>query len=313
MANLKPKGLTVSIVFDAMSLNYGESIGNISELKKLSRSGELLSYISRQAIRFDIYRILTEIFGIDKNKPNPLTVQKDVIQFSPEANIRDYVEVDLFGYMKTVKDKGSITRPAVVRINPAVSLEPMMLDVEFGTNLNFSQRTNTNPNPFQFEHHLSLYTYTVTIELDRVGEDPNDNISLDPQEKAERVNMVLEVLKFLNRNIKGRMESLNPIFAIGGVYDVKNPFFLGRIKTKYNPETRKYLIDDQIISSTLSISLNGKEIKNDTYIGILEGFWENEESIKQLLDSGKVTNVNAFFENLKQKVKEYYGVNNGTT
>ncbi len=29
------KGLTISVIFDAMSLNYGEGLGNISELKKL--------------------------------------------------------------------------------------------------------------------------------------------------------------------------------------------------------------------------------------------------------------------------------------
>lgn len=63
MSNLQPKGLTISIIFDAMSLNYGEGVGNISELKKLSRSGELYSYESRQAIRFDTYRLLKEILG----------------------------------------------------------------------------------------------------------------------------------------------------------------------------------------------------------------------------------------------------------
>lgn len=34
---MNKKGLTLSIVFKAQSLNYGEGIGNISELKKLSR------------------------------------------------------------------------------------------------------------------------------------------------------------------------------------------------------------------------------------------------------------------------------------
>jgi CRISPR-associated protein Cst2 len=61
---MKAKGLTVSIIFDAMSLNYGEGVGNISELKKLSRNGELYSYESRQAIRYDIYRLLKENFNI---------------------------------------------------------------------------------------------------------------------------------------------------------------------------------------------------------------------------------------------------------
>ena len=308
MANPKPQGLTLSVIFDAMSLNYGEGVGNISELKKLSRSGELLSYESRQAIRYDIYRMLKELFNIDSDKEEPLTTEQDVVQFKPEANIKDYVEADLFGYMKTEKNKGSLTRPAVVRISPAISLEPMFLDVEFGTNLNFAQRAGANPNPFQFEHHLSLYSYTITIELDRVGEDPNDNISLEPQEKARRVNMVLDVLKVLNRNIKGRMESLNPLFAIGGVYNVKNPFFMGRLKIKYNRETRKYLLDTPIIQSVLEMSFNGEKIKDNTHVGVVKGYWENGEEIKGLVDEDKFHNVNDFFEALKQKVNEYYGV-----
>ena len=35
-------GLTISLIFDGMSLNYGEGLGNISELKKLS---EAVNYI----------------------------------------------------------------------------------------------------------------------------------------------------------------------------------------------------------------------------------------------------------------------------
>ena len=38
MDNIKnKKGLSITLVFKGQSLNYGEGIGNISELKKLSR------------------------------------------------------------------------------------------------------------------------------------------------------------------------------------------------------------------------------------------------------------------------------------
>ena len=38
MSEIKEKnGLSITIIFKAQSLNYGEGIGNISELKKLSR------------------------------------------------------------------------------------------------------------------------------------------------------------------------------------------------------------------------------------------------------------------------------------
>lgn len=298
------KGLTATIVFDGMSLNYGEGVGNISELKKLSRGGEFYSYLSRQAIRYDIYRMLKETFSMDTDKENPLTKEQQVVQFKPEVNIKDYVEADLFGYMKT-KERGSVTRPAVVRITPAISLEPMYNDLEFGSNKNFADRCNTNPNIFQFEHHYSLYSYTIAIDLDRIGRDENDNTDLEPEIKSERVCNVLEVLKVLNRDIKGRTESLNPLFAIGGLYNVKNPFFLNKIKVTYNKEKKAYSLNTEILQSTMALSFNNEKVGDNTIVGYIKGFWLNEEEISKLC--GKVfDNTGEFFDTMKERVKEYY-------
>jgi CRISPR-associated protein Cst2 len=297
-------GLTYTAIFEAMSLNYGEGVGNISELKKLTKGGEFYSYTSRQAIRYDIYRTLKESYNID-DKEDPLTKEQQVVQFKPDANIKDYVEMDLFGYMKTKKGQGSISRPAVVRISPAISLEPMEGDVEFGTNKNFADRAGTDPNPFQFEHHYSLYSYTVTVDLDRIGVDENDKIYLPPDEKAKRVNQLLEVLKVLTRNIKGRTESLSPIFAIGGVYDIKNPFFLNKLKVNYSKEEKKYGIDTEILDSQLSLSFDGKSIRDYTYVGYLKGYWLNESEFNKL--SKNVSDIDGFFSGLKDKVLETFG------
>jgi CRISPR-associated protein Cst2 len=298
------KGLTYTAIFEAMSLNYGEGVGNVSELKKLTKGGEFYSYTSRQAIRYDIYRTLKESYNID-DKEDPLTKEQQVVQFKPDANIKDYVEMDLFGYMKTKKGQGSISRPAVVRISPAISLEPMEGDVEFGTNKNFADRAGTDPNPFQFEHHYSLYSYTVTVDLDRIGVDENDKIYLSPDEKAKRVNQLLEVLKVLTRNIKGRTESLSPIFAIGGVYDIKNPFFLNKLKVNYSKEEKKYGIDTEILDSQLSLSFDGKPIRDYTYVGYLKGYWLNESEFNKL--SKNVSDIDGFFSKLKDKVLETFG------
>ena len=55
---MNSKGLTLTIIFKAQSLNYGEGIGNISELKKLTRgNGNVYTFASRQALRYDIARI----------------------------------------------------------------------------------------------------------------------------------------------------------------------------------------------------------------------------------------------------------------
>ncbi|MEJ5173149.1 MAG: type I-B CRISPR-associated protein Cas7/Cst2/DevR [Hydrogenothermaceae bacterium] len=297
-------GLTISVIFDGMSLNYGESTGNVSELKKLSKRDKLFTYLSRQAIRYDLYRTLKELYGIDSDKEEPLTANQNVIQFKPEANIKDYVEVDLFGYMKTKAKKGSDVRPAVVRVSPAVALEPMRFDVEFGTNLNFSKRLNTNPNIFQQEQQYSLFSYTLTVELDRVGVD--GNIKLDNVERANRVKMLLDAVKFLSRNIRGRMENLSPIFAIGGVYNVKNPFFLGRIKVGY--DEKGYYLNTDTIKSVLNLTLpDNSPLSSKTVLGMVEGYFLNQDKIKELIKQESY-DINHFFESLKNMVNQYYGV-----
>ncbi|MDW8095057.1 MAG: type I-B CRISPR-associated protein Cas7/Cst2/DevR [Caldimicrobium sp.] len=297
-------GLTLSVIFDGMSLNYGESVGNVSEVKKLTRRDKFFSYLSRQALRYELYRTMKELHYIDNGREEPLTNDKGVIQFKDSANIKDYIEVDLFGYMRTKGGETSDIRPAVVRVSPAVSLEPMKLDTEFGTNLNFAQRTGGTPNPFQFEHHSSLYAYTLTVELDRVGVDKD--IRLEPQERADRVCMLLDAVKFLTRNIKGRMENLSPIFAIGGVYPVKNPFFMGRLRIFY--DENGYYVDTKLLKSVLETELkDGEKILERSRIGMVEGYFLNEKDIKSLIQQDSY-DLNNLFNNLKSKVKEYYRV-----
>jgi len=76
---MEKKGLTITIIFLAESANYGESIGNVATLKKISRNrGEQYTYISRQAIRYNIIDQLEE-------KKSPVSKEKGVFQFKDEA------------------------------------------------------------------------------------------------------------------------------------------------------------------------------------------------------------------------------------
>ena len=338
------KGLTLTVIFEASSLNHGEAVGNISELKKLTRDGEVYTYISRQALRYEVFRKLRELYNVDAytDKEVPLSDDNGVIQFKPTANIKDYVEVDLFGYMKTEKskkskgkskedkynmDKDNIendkdssennnsakaakTRSAIVRFSPAISLSPMAFDIEFGANHDFAKRANTNPNPFQFEVHSSLYTYTVAIDLDRVGVDRNDRLELDGAEKPRRVCMVLDALKILDREIKGRTENLSPLFVIGGLYPIKNPFFLGRIKVNYDRNQGKYSINTKLIESALNLKINETSFVGEyTYCGLVDGFWANEDYIKEnIIKNPNGKTISDFFEELKSKVDEHYNL-----
>ena len=287
------KGLTMTIVFEAESANYGEGIGNITALKKLSRgNGSQYTYISRQAIRYNI----VEQLGEAKAEVEAMgSGEKKVVQFSPETTIKDYPELDFFGYLKTEKDAMAKKRSAIVRLSNAISTETFKGDLDFLTNIGLADRTKEKPSIAQAEIHKSYYVYTLAMDLDQIGIDKNDDIELPKEEKSRRVEKLLDTIAFLYRDIRGRRENLAPLFVIGGVYDIKNPIFENLVKVKENKILVKN-IDSGIFEN----------LRKDTFCGVVEGKFDNTQEIEDVLNS---TTIPKFFEQLKTKVREYYEIN----
>lgn len=298
------RGLSITMIMKAQSLNYGEGIGNIAELKKLSRGdGSVYTFASRQALRYDIARLGNKMFGwnlevVDKTK--------GTVQFKEGLTIRDSQEMDLFGYMKTAKKSddangGSDIRSAAVRLSHAISLEDYKSDMDFLNNKGLADRIPDFPNLANVEQHLSYYTYTVTIDLEKIGKD--GTVELENAEKAKRVVELLEILKVLNREIRGREENLSPLFIIGGMYGINSPFFLGRIKLE--GKKGEFSIDTDILRDTMKLKIGEEKIEDSTKIGILQKEFKNEEEIKTILPE-KTIGIQEFFEDLEKQVKEYY-------
>ena len=285
---MKNKGLTITMVIDAESANYGEGFNNITTLKKLTRGdGSTYTYISRQALRYNI----VEQMKCDNTPVEPIGKgDKKVIQFHPNATIKDYPEIDLFGYMKTENGNSANTRTAVVRLSNAISLEEFEADTDFLTNMGLAKRINENNSIAQSEIHKSYYAYTVTIDLDKVGVDKD--IEISEEEKKKRVKDLLKTIQFLYRDIKGRRENLSPIFVIGGIYDRKNPFFENRIQVVNNKLNVDILKD--IVNSD-------EDVKNNTKVGYVEGTFENNNEIKEKLQAEK---IGEFFDELIRKIEE---------
>ena len=61
----KKRAFTMTVIFKALSPNYGESVGNVSELKKLSHGGKSYSFVSRQALRHEFWKFLNSNYKID--------------------------------------------------------------------------------------------------------------------------------------------------------------------------------------------------------------------------------------------------------
>ena len=291
---MKREGLTITMIFLAESANYGESIGNISSLKKMSRGNyEQYSYISRQALRYNIVQ--------QANWDNtPIDDKSGVAQFAPSTTIKEYPEIDLFGYMKTTTVKGDdqnskggiATRSAVARLSNAIALEPFQGNLEFLTNTGLAKRNNLQNDIAQSEIHRSYYAYTISVDLDRVGVD--GKIDIPSTEKAERVKILLESVQYLYRDIKGRRENLSPLFIIGGRYARKNPFFENRVNVD----------GDKIKIETLKEILEDTSVKENTFVGIATGVFDNEKIIKEELNA---ESVGAVFAHLKEEVDQYYG------
>ncbi|WP_239255460.1 type I-B CRISPR-associated protein Cas7/Cst2/DevR [Listeria ilorinensis] len=296
---MQNKGLTLTIIFQAESANYGESMGNISELKKISRNnGEQYTYISRQALRYNMMEQIGEEVAPVHTEGSG---DKKVIQFNSDATIADYPELDFFGYLKTEKGTNGLKRSAKVRLSNAVSLETFKGDLDFLTNKGQADKLGENMNIAQAEIHKSYYRYTLTIDLDQIGID-NENgidnkIEISNKEKARRVSKLMDTIAFLYRDIRGRREDLKPLFIIGGVYDVKNPVFQNAVNMKDNAILVNELIDE----------LAYPGIEAQTAAGIASGQFANTDEVKQKLGERiPVSNVSQFFQTLKEKIDGYY-------
>lgn len=317
----------------ATSLNYGENIGNVSILKKLSLGdNSQITYVSDKALKYDIRRKGKEEKGwrlLDEKVKELIEKSKDgkklnVDKFAKEL-VQEYQEFDLFGGLLTnlkgadgkkveLSYGDSVKRTAPVKITYAYSISKFQGDMDFMNNIEAYNRYIRHIEQkdaqviTQSEQHTAHYYYTVAIDLDRIGvwETENGTEEMIPaEEKAKRVKDLLDIIRTLSRQIRGRYENLSPIFVIGGIYKVKNPFFMGCIGAT-ETEDRKLLLDVNRLLDCKGII--PEEERDNTLCGLLSGFFANEQEIREKLNCKSVGEV---FEELKNKVGEIYGVFKG--
>jgi CRISPR-associated protein Cst2 len=326
--------LTLTIITQrATSLNYGENIGNVSILKKLSLGdNSQITYVSDKALKYDIRRKGKEEKGwrlLDEKVKELIEKSKDgkklnVDKFAKEL-VQEYQEFDLFGGLLTnlkgadgkkveLSYGDSVKRTAPVKVTYAYSISKFQGDMDFMNNIEAYNRYIRHIEQkdaqviTQSEQHTAHYCYTIAVDLDRIGVWETENGTEDvipAEEKAKRVKDLLDIIRTLSRQIRGRYENLSPIFVIGGIYKVKNPFFMGCIGAK-ETEDGKLLLDINRLLDCKGII--PKEERDNTLCGLLSGFFANEQEIREKLNCKSIGEV---FEELKNKVGEIYGVSKG--
>lgn len=320
-------GLTITVITSkASSLNYGETIGNVSVLKKLSRGdSSQLTFVSDKALKYEIRRKGKEEKGwklLDEKlteyiEGNLKGSELDVDAFG-EALVKDYHEFDLLGglftNLKTDKKVklsygDSIKRTCPVKVTYAFSVSKFSGDLNFLNNIDAYNRyiKHVEDKPEQAiansEEHQSHYIYTLTIDLDRVGvwekEDGSQKEVLSEEETAKRVLDLLDIVMTLSRQIKGRWENLSPVFVVGGVFSSKHPFFMEGVEAQ--EENGKLRLNVARLKECAELVPE----QNKVVVGVLSGTFVNESELR---DAFNLKTIKGAFEELKRQVREHYGV-----
>ncbi|WP_415330591.1 type I-B CRISPR-associated protein Cas7/Cst2/DevR [Clostridium perfringens] len=295
---MKGKSVTLTVIAN-MTSNYGEGLGNISSVQKVFKNGKTYAARSKESLKNAIM-VQSGLYddletSLDK-KVNQKVVSKDL-------NVTNCRALE-GGYMNT--SDNTYVRKSSFYLTDAVSCDEFINEYRFHNNLylatNYAKHNNINLQgnaqkaglmPYQYEFDKSLKIYSLTIDLDMIGRDENfDSEEASAEEKAYRVNAILDAVKNLSLIVKGNLDNAEPIFVVGGIINRKTHYFENLVKVK---------------NDKLEITEELKDrINNGCYVGFLEGGnFENEVQIKEEL---KPLTVSKFFSNLEEEVRKFYGV-----
>ncbi|HAT4147390.1 TPA: type I-B CRISPR-associated protein Cas7/Cst2/DevR [Clostridium perfringens] len=295
---MKGKSVTLTVIAN-MTSNYGEGLGNISSVQKVFKNGKIYSARSKESLK----NAIMVQSGLYDDLETSLYKNVNQKLVSKDLNVTNCRALE-GGYMNT--SDNTYVRKSSFYLTDAVSCDEFINEYRFHNNLylatNYAKHNNINLQgnaqkaglmPYQYEFDKSIKIYSLTIDLDMIGRDENfDSEEASAEEKAYRVNAILDAVKNLSLIVKGNLDNAEPIFVVGGIINRKTHYFENLVKVK---------------NDKLEITEELKDrINNGCYVGFLEGGnFENEVQIKEEL---KPLTVSKFFSNLEEEVRKYYGV-----
>ena len=280
-----------------MTSNDGEGLGNIASVQKVYKNRKVYSIRSRESMKNAIMvqsgmydDLQTDVSGATQKKVNE------------ELNVANCRALE-GGYMNTTGS--TFIRKSSFYLTDAISCESFVNETRFHNNLYLAQNQAASKGinlqdsskesglmPYQYEYDKALKVYSITIDLDMIGKDENFKVEADNNEKAHRVNAILDAIENLTLTVKGNLDNAEPVFVVGGLSNRKTHYFENVVKV----ENEKLILSDDLkekISSEYSVALLKSNVFNN-----------QAEIIKELQPKSIVT----FFNELKSEVKNYYGV-----
>lgn len=294
---MKNKALTLTVIA-RMTSNYGEGLGNIASVQKVFRDGRTYATRSRESLKNAIM--------VNSGMYDDLQVQVDgatqkLVNDSINASNCRALEG---GYMNTSGQ--TKIRKSSFYVTDAIACDEFVNETRFHNNLflagryardnqlNLQERAKESGlMPYQYEYDKSMKQYSLTIQLDEVGKDENFDAEAGADEKAARVNSILNAVELLSLVVKGNLDNAEPIFVVGGIGNYKTHYFENVVRVE---------------NGNLSITQDLKDKLNRGYkVGLLEGSnFVNESRIKEELNP---ITVPRFFDQLRKEVEAYYAGN----
>ena len=290
------KSITLTVVAN-MTSNYGEGLGNISSVQKVYKNRKVYSIRSRESMKNAIMvqsgmydDLQTDVSGATQKKVNE------------ELNVANCRALE-GGYMNTTGS--TFIRKSSFYLTDAISCESFVNETRFHNNLYLAQNQAASKGinlqdsskesglmPYQYEYDKALKVYSITIDLDMIGKDENFKVEADNNEKAHRVNAILDAIENLTLTVKGNLDNAEPVFVVGGLSNRKTHYFENVVKV----ENEKLILSDDL-KEKISLGYSVALLKSNV-------FKNQAEIIKELQPKSIVT----FFNELKSEVKNYYGV-----
>ncbi|MCK5177806.1 MAG: type I-B CRISPR-associated protein Cas7/Cst2/DevR [Candidatus Aenigmarchaeota archaeon] len=271
---------------DLTNLNSGIGGSNLVDIKRYKKNGVDYPYVSGQAMR---HYLKESIMRITDKKT--YCIPKDNGETC--GNIKDCILCDLFGFMITIKGKGSVTRVSPVKMSPAMGL----LSFKDNSTLDFLVRYKTDksgkqsPDPVNIELGVNIYKAGLSIDLQRVADEEESCVKNQKTNGnkdgtdikvngIERVKTVLEAFKNLSDYSKQArlLTDFTPNFLLIGLQDKYNHLLQKALILRKNKN-----IDTDRLNEVLTM-LKGETI----YAGILSGTIDNEKEVKEILKNNKI-------------------------
>ena len=312
------KAISLGYLFrvSAGNVNASHTEGNVLVTKKVTLpDGSSLPYVSGQAIR-RMLRDRLEDLGWTLSEP---FCEVSGQQVTPPVRPWKFIDEDLFGYLDP---SGGKRRTSPVRVSAAIGLFPFQGDRDLGTRSfeKFGRPAEEGGNMFETELYANLFRGAMLIELDRLGsftslevrekEVPNDllqeknKFSLSPEEKAKRLQALLEALGLLwgGGRTARMLADLSPRFLAYARLSVKHPVFLENIEVEF--QSGKYRLALSPLKNALA-RFQGRMEK--AIFGLEPGFFVNEDEIREALSSyGEVVSLSEAIGKAKEDVAEIW-------